>query len=431
MSARPAVTVSLPAELADFGLLRAGLIEMLNAVVRDPDPLDATVEPSDDGVVRICVDQRPALVGLLRDPSSDDELVDEVSSRLLRRLPLWYAGRGLRDGARHYLADLGRDVPWLTTDHSSTASWLDEAERVLNDATSSLTIEVPAYVARRISHSGLSAMARLRRELFERTGVNLPDVGVVLTEPTLRRIRLRLNDVAVTVRHVPPDADWTDVVGWLARVVEPRMHWFLRMSEVDRALDDLSYLVPDLVGAVRACYSIETLTATVRLLLRHGANSRNLSRVLWLLLELGTAESGADHFLMAETPLLARSDDDGRGAGDDPIVLMSRVRKRIAEEAWRVGLVTSPDPSGRLSAGVEELLAGSPGPAERAHAEWRAIEEFVEIGGPSTVVVRSMAAIGPVFDVLQAVPEPPVVIAAHELPPDVVLSSVRVASESR
>lgn len=423
---RPRVTVRLPSAPGSRGNLLTAIGEALNAVVEDRDPLDIEFQSADDGVFSVSVGGRPALIEMRDELGSDDERVDSVSSRLLRRLPLWYGDDVGLDDLAHGLADLGVDPRRGDPDRWSAEEPLSAGhalEQALVWSPASLRIEVPASVARRIDDRGLNAMTELRANLFERTGVTLPELTVEVTEPLLPRLRLRLNDVTITVRHLPPDARWIDVVDRVGRLVEPRMHWFIRQSEVERALTDLEHLIPDLVGAARDRYSIETLTGTLRLLLQHGANnryanSRNLARVLWLLLELSTVESGADQYLMAEEPLLSRPGEDGSKPSDDPLILMSRVRKCVAEEAWRAGLKTTPAPSGRLPAQVEARLVEAADPAELAAAEWDAIKDYGSIGSPRALIVGSVEAIRPVFTVLQALQQPPVVIAEHELPPD-------------
>jgi hypothetical protein len=271
-------------------------------------------------------------------------------------------------------------------------------------------------------------MINLRKDVFKRTGVELPDVRVSLTEPRLRRIRVGLNSTFVTVRTVPADAGWGYVMQSLERALAGRLHWFIRKEQVGRILEDLWYVVPDLVESCRLCYPLDVLTACLRELVRHGQSLRNLNRIMWLLLDLGSAESGPDHFLMAETPL----PDSRRGvvaASGDPVALASRIRRCVHEEAWRVRAAQPLGGSGRLSADLERALVDA-NKADVALWEWAVLEEFAALDHPEVLVVRDVGAIGPVFDALQCLPEPPAVISSQELPPDTRLSEMPVAMAS-
>lgn len=427
-SSRPVAEVTLPRTIVDPAEFATHLREVVAGVLGDVDlaPGSLRVKATDDDLFMLTVGGRPALVELST-TADTDALLDKVALRLLRRLDLWSPTRSPLRGVDHYLMQLGMGPVGSTGGDEPAAV---EGERLLDlEAPAEIRLEVPAGVARQVEEPDTDAMINLRKDVFRLAGVELPEVRVTLTEPQLRRIRIGLNSTFVTVRDVPPDAGWGYVIDSLRRTLEGRLHWFIRMEQVERTLEDLRYVVPDLVDSCRLCYPTGVLTACLRELVRHGHSLRNLNRIMWLLLDLGSGESGPDHFLMAETPL-PRPGHATAATSRDPVALASRIRKCVREEAWRVGVAEPLGRAGRLSPEIEHGLQEASDVEEAARYEWSALTEYAELGGPDVVLVRSVEAIGPVFDALQCLPAPPKVIASQELPPDTELADVPVAATS-
>ena len=423
---RPAATVSLPATIDDHPAFADRLAEVVAGVLGqvDLDSRSLRVESAASDEFVLAVGGRPALLGLSTAAADQDVLLDEISLRLLRRLELWEPDDGPLRGVNHYLAQLGMGPHTRVT---SDEPVIVAGEQEMDHAPDTIELEVPAEVARHAKERDIEAVVRLRRDVFARTGVELPDVFVTLSEPRLRRIRIRLNATSVTVRTVPPGSDWGYVVNCLQRVLEGRVHWFVRREQVERTLDNLWYVVPDLVESCRRCYPSDVLTACLRELVRHGQSLRNLTRIMWLLLDLGSADPGPDHFLMAETPLPVNGHAN-RPVHTHPVALASRVRKCIREEEWRVGALERSDPAARLSGAAEAGLVAATDSGGIAPWEWAAVAEYASLGRPRVVVVRSIEAITPVSDALQCVADPPDVIASQELPPDVRMTALPVAA---
>ena len=360
------------------------------------------------------------------EPSVALDAVDRLGRRLLGRLGVLLEQPPERRSVRHYVTGLGATAGDPPLSSPTWQQFVGDIETAMGEAERPLVVRAPARVVRAVSDDAADLATEMRKDYFLRTGVQLPDLVIQLAADDAPDLEIVLNQSLVRSR-IPDGADWAWAVAEVRRACEHRAHWFVRRSDGERALDDLWYLLPDLVEWCRECYDAATVTTTLRELLRGGHSVRNLSRIIWLLLDLGTAESGPDTLLLADRPLLASAGPASGQPSHDPYALASRLRKCIVEEAWRVGTLDPPGTSARLEPDTEAALQSTE-PEVLALAEWQAVGQYHRLGRPQLVVVRTVAAIPPVWDVLQAVSPSPRVIASAELPPDADLAALPVAS---
>jgi hypothetical protein len=379
-------------------------------------------------VASMTIDQRPVAylrTEQLRPEDAAEQLLKGVMSRILGRLPL-LAGPGVdARSTAAYLMTLGCRVP---VGAAVDAFDSDAAEQLIETRTDDeIVLEVAAPTMRRVEGAA-RAMAEFRETEFRKQGVVYPDIRVVLTEERPGFVRVRLNDVTLPVRQLGKDAGWPDVVRYIGMELTARRHWFVRMRDVARVMDeDLVYAFPDLVAVIEANYSHAQVTACVRELV-HSGRMRNFSRVLWLLIEAGGSPAGSDILRMSESPLLPRARHQPP-AEHDPIVQAVRVRKLAVEEDWRLGNYQAPEHVVRLAADIEDrLVAGGP-PDALAMAEWAAVRAFATAPEAERVVTRTVEAVGPVRDALKAVENVPRVRASHELPPDADIMALPVLTD--
>ncbi|MEP6598667.1 MAG: hypothetical protein ABJB98_04375 [Actinomycetota bacterium] len=404
--------------LAELGLDRKPVITTENA---DPGAVAATVS----------IDQRPVAhlrCEHLSPEEAGESLLNGVIDRILRRLAL-LAGPDV--GARStmaYLMTLGCRAPVGTP---IKAFDVDAAEKLIDARTGEeIVLEVAAPTMRRVDGDAAQALVALREREYRKWGVVYPGVTVVLTDDLPGSVRLRLNDVTLPVRHLGEDAEWIDVVRYVGVELATRRHWFVRMADMARVMDeDLVFVAPDLVAVAEANYSRAQLTAAMRELVRGGRRVRNFPRILWLLIEAGGSPAGSDILRISESPLLPKS-RHRPPAGRDPIVQAVRVRKLAAEENWRLGTYRAPQHAVRLDPEIEQgLLADGQTGAALARAEWAAVRAFASEPAAEGVITRTIEALGPVREVLQAVDNVPRVAASHELPPDADVNALPVLTD--
>jgi hypothetical protein len=260
-----------------------------------------------------------------------------------------------------------------------------------------------------------------RERIYSATGVQFPDVTLVITDAPPEVVRVRLNHVWLPEVRVPEAAGWRDVVAVLHDAVNAQIHWFLRTDEVEAARGALGDALPDLVQLSRTFYGSALLTGCLRSLVRNGDNVRNLPRLLWLLLEAGAGDAGTDSVRLAAAQL--ESSDSGARVPRDPDVLASGLRKWVTAEGWQVGASVEGLQVVRLPEEVEAALVAPLDAVALAAAEWHAVEAVGRLDRPGQVVTRSAQALRPVRDGLSALPQPPRVVASLEFPPDTELSS--------
>ncbi|HEY5854184.1 MAG TPA: hypothetical protein VIW24_09080 [Aldersonia sp.] len=354
-------------------------------------------------------------------------LLDDVLSRILRRLPL-LAGPAVGVGSTSaYVMTLGCRGPSGTT---ADAFDVDVAERQIDDRSGEhILLEVATSTMRRVEGAGTRAMVGLREAESRKWGVTYPDVSVVLTDHRPGTVRLRLNDVTLPARRLGEHAMWNDVVKYVGAVLADKRHWFVRMRNVSRAMDEsLVHTFPDLVAVADANYSRAELTACMRELVRGGQRMRDIARILWLMVEAGGSPAGSDILRMSESPLLPKA-RHRPPAERDPIVQAIRVRKLGTEEDWRLGNYRAPRHAVRLDINIEERLVAEGQTEDLAHAEWAAVRALATAPEARLVVTRTLKALGPVRDAIQAVENVPHVVASHALPPDADLSALPILAD--
>lgn len=430
------VDVRLPGPALDAHAddLAVALREHLSALLRElrlRRDLEVTTRPAAPGstAAAVSVEQRPVAhlpADHLQPGVATETLAQEIVRRTLRRLPLLAGSRVGATSTAAYLMSLG----CRPGDASGSYFDVDTAERLLDDrGDEAVVLEVAASTLRRVQAGDARAMVAFREAEFHTSGMVYPDVRVVPTDGPPGSVRLRLNDVTLPERRLDPDAGWTAVVGHVREELSCRRHWFVRTRDVARVLDeDLLHIFPDLVAVTEANYSRARVTACLRELVRSGRRIRNLPGIMWLLIEAGGASAGPDVLRMSESPLLPKARYRPPAPGD-PILQAVRVRKLAAEEDWRLGVRGTPQHAVRLDADIEQRLAGECGPVARARAEWAAVRALATAPGPQRVVTRTVDAVGPVRDALQAIRDVGRVMASHELPPDADVDALPVLTD--
>jgi hypothetical protein len=378
--------------------------------------------------VELSVEGRPAaaaprsVVGDAERPGR--ALVAAVSAPLVRRLHLLRDIDAPAPALADRLLALGCRVP--TRQEASTAVGLDGAEQLLDRRLSrEILLEVPDATLRRIGEDDPVAVMASRRTEFAKWGVTYPDVRVDLVDRRPGTVRCRVNDVWLPTWEFGEDADWNAVVRQLGAETTALRHWFVRLGDVTAMLDELAYVLPELVAVTRGCYSDEETTSCLRELVRSGRRMRNVSRILWLMLEQGDAPGGPDRLRLSESPLVPRAHRDDT-SNRDPVALAARVRKIAIEESWRLGNYRGPRHGVRLAPGLEERLVNPTSARDLAAAEWEAVHAVASASHADRVVTRSLRGLEPVRDALQALARPPRVMASQELPPDADLGVLEV-----
>jgi hypothetical protein len=371
--------------------------------------------------VAVSIGDRPvALVqaeGVARSDRPAEALRDHAMQGALRRLPL-LLGAETQPGVAAYLLAVGCAPPRGATPGPPD---VEAAERLIEQvAPSEIVVEVAAETMRRVDDAGRRAVAQLREDEFRKRGIRYPDVRVHVTDGPPGTVVIRLNHVTLPLVALPADAEWGHVVGRLGQELAARRHWFVRLAQVDRLTYDLEYLFPELISAAHRAFSQEEVAACLRELLRCGRRIRNVPRIMWLMLEQGDAHGQADVLRLSESPLTPRGGNRNR-AGRDPVVLAARVRKIAAEEAWRLGNFSVPSNIRRLHPSLEERLTDA-----ADGAEWEVVRALAADPKAGRVVTRTIEAIGPVRDAIQALDRPPRVMASQELPPDIDLDQFQV-----
>ncbi|MGC4110418.1 MAG: hypothetical protein QM747_08360 [Nocardioides sp.] len=436
--------IGVPATLdgrlvGDLGTLQALLVTDLRGLclqlgIRTEIGVVTTAESGPDVVVSI--DRRPvALIpaSALEDAEHPVELVRrEALGGVVRRLPL-LLGTSDISGVSAYLLGVGCALP---QSQGRVGDSVEAAEGLISmTAPRQIVLTVSAETLRRVDEHSVDAVARLRESEFREYGVVYPDVQVELADTAPGAVSLRLNHVDLPLEPLQADADWSAVVQRLGAELTTRRHWFVRVDQVSNLLDtQLRYLYPDLISTAERAFSTEEIASCLRELLRCRRRIRNLTRILWLMLEQGDAHGAEDMLRLSEAPLTPT----GRRrdlAGRDPVVLAARVRKIAAEENWRLGTYQAPANAVRLPERLErQIVDGRPDSV--GAAEWEAVRTLVSQPKTVRVVTRRIESIGPVRDALQALPNPPRVIASQELPPSVDVDALTVvrkggARESR
>jgi len=295
-------------------------------------------------------------------------------------------------------------------------------EVILNAvAPREVTVELAEATLRNCADDVRRNLLGTREKIYSEIGVHFPDVKLVITDTPPGVVYVGLNHVRLPEVRIPEVAGWQDVVGVLHDALRAHVQWFLRTDDVEAARGVLSDALPDLVRLSRNFYGSPLLTGCLRSLVRNGDNVHNLPRILWLLLEAGSAHAGIDVVRLAAAQLASSS--SRAGVQRNPDMLASGLRKWVAAEAWQVGAAIEGPQVVRLPLELETALIAPPDAAALAEAEWHAVKAVGLLDGPSQVVTHSMEALRPVRDGLSALPQPPRVVASLEFPPDAELPS--------
>ncbi|MEV6268211.1 hypothetical protein AB0L64_13620 [Kribbella sp. NPDC051936] len=424
------VVLRVPGKEGGWGLVVNRLEELLSqqltALMLDHD-LDVQVRSTDRPGLEIAIDGRPVAVGI--DPSlqaNPAKLMATVDDRLRRRLSILLGPEP--DPVSAYLVDHGFSVMRDSSTPSGLDPWMIEqseipdvsaeeiGERELAARPPRLRLEVAEHTLRR-ANPRPDAVISLRKALFAQKGVHFPDLELVPAAVPPGQVRLTANDVRVGPFELGEDAGWDDVVERPLRAfLLHHASWFVWNHDIKSAFEEVAFALPDMGATFLECYPRQyMLTACVRNFVREGRSVRNLARILWLLMEIGPAGIDSEKLSFSENPLL-RDPTTVPNAQRDPAIVAARVRKCLAEEAWRVGLLLMPNPT-RIPQHVESALLSAHDPAALAAAEWAAVDVAANYPRNATVVTSSVHAVALVHKALRALPHRLRVVAAQELPP--------------
>jgi hypothetical protein len=292
-------------------------------------------------------------------------------------------------------------------------------------APAEIVVEVAEVALGGTPAEGAAALVGAREALYAQTGLQFPDVRIVPTDEPPSVVRIQLNHVRLPEVRLAEASGWQDVVHALRAILAAFARWFLRVTSVGAARSQLADALPDLISLSRSLYPEPLLSACLRSLMVHGDSTRNLPRILWLLLEAGTVGTSSDLVKLTESPHLP-SAGIAPVVRRDPELLACALRMQIAEEAWRVGVADPRDPCVCLPIDVENALIQPADTNALAEAERRAVEMVRVTKPPFRVVAHSASGLQPLQYALQALPEPPRVVASQELPPDTELYPVPV-----
>jgi hypothetical protein len=282
-----------------------------------------------------------------------------------------------------------------------------------------ICLEVSETTLRRVQAEDAGALVKARESLYAETGLQFPDVHMTPTDAPPDIVGIKLNNVRLPACHFGTAPSWNAIVGALRRSLRRHASWFVRIADVAESRNRLADVLYDLISLTRPIYPDPLLAACLRSLLANGDSTRNLPRLLWLLLEADTITIGADRVMLAESPHLS-SPGVTPVVQHDPELLASALRKQVAEEAWRVGATYWDVPCVQLPIEVENALTEATELDSLAEAERRAVAAVRTVDSPFQVATHSARALRPVRYALLALPMPPHVVAAQELPPDAV-----------
>jgi hypothetical protein len=410
-----------------------------------------TPSEAEGRTVAVWVAGRPLAVGLPGAPAEDwaRNVMSAFDRALLRRLsflldaPLAQQhAAGLQARLSDDRPDFYRRVPGYLLDNGLSLAGTErldgipglrqcdsaaEIGELLIDrlAPAEIVVEVAEATLRRTPADAAAALAGAREALYAQTGLQFPDVRIVPADEPPGVVRIQLNHVRLPEFDLAEASGWHDVVLALSATLRAFAPWFLRVSSVDAVRSQLADGLPDLISLSRSLYPEPLLSACLRSLMVHGDSTRNLPRILWLLLEAGTIGTGSDRVRLTESPHLP-SAGTAPVVQRDPELLASALRKQVAEEAWRVGAADPGPTCICLPIEVESALIEPADADALAEAERRAVEMVSMVNPPFQVMAHSAAGLLPLQYTLRALPEPPRVVASQEFPPDTELSLVPV-----
>ena len=443
----PAAAIGLEQELHELFTQRSREL----GVNREPS-VHIESEPSALSMVDVSADGRPVACDVAAPAEGDDErwaraVAAGVDRALRRHLSLLLDAPTIEQYAAKVSAIVSdkshapyRTVPGYLLDNGLSLTAVDNlelepgalderhtgiemGEMIFNAAAPRMiTVELPEVTLRKDDKMAQRDLLKTREKIFFETGVQFPDVNLKITALPPGVVHVELNQVWLPEVRMHADADWRDVVQVLDDSLRAHIQWFLRAEDAEAARSVLSDTLPDMVRLSRHFFEAPLLTACLRSLVRGGDNVRNLPRILWLLLEAGAAQAGADCVRLGSAQL--RSSASGPEVQRDPDILASALRGWVTAEAWQVGAPAEGPPIVRLPPDLETTLIEPADAAALATAEWRAVRAIGSVGGPRRVVTHSTDALRPVLDALSALPDPPQVMASSEFPPDIELPRV-------
>jgi hypothetical protein len=288
-----------------------------------------------------------------------------------------------------------------------------EIGEVLVDALSphSILVDVPEPTLRAVDAGSADALVRRRADLHASIGLEFPDVRVRRTDDPSGVISIRLNGLGLPEVSLGEEATWADVVNLLGTTLVAHASWFVRSRDVAKARTRSSATLPDLIALSEATWPAPLLSACIRSMVGNADSVRNLSRILWLLLEADPRGAPPDSVWLPEVA----ASESRRLEERVPDVVVSNVRRRMAFDAWQVG---APDPvrSVALPRSTEEALvtAGN----DLGVTEWRVVRSLARLSAPFTVVTHGPAALPAMRFAVEALATVPRVIAVSERPPD-------------
>ena len=273
-----------------------------------------------------------------------------------------------------------------------------------------VVVEVAADTLRSVSDRRPDDLVHARERLFAETGLQFPDVALVPVDAPPGTLRIRLNDVTLD-RGLDASAGWADAVSALRTALQEHASWFVQLTSVRNALELMRGALPDLVAIVTRCYPDPLVAACLRELLRSGASVRNLSRIIWLLVQVDQ-ETGPDRVSIGE-PLLLPAPARAGWITSDPVTLAARIRSEAAEDLSALQIADTDIV--RLAWEIERELLDADDATALAAAERRVLEAVPVQNPPRQVVVRSVRALPLTRGVLRVLPDTPRVVSAEEL----------------
>lgn len=213
---------------------------------------------------------------------------------------------------------------------------IELAERLI-DTGRSATLDIlfaPATLRSVTSGAATNVFPKLREELYNERGVLGPNFHLA-EDPGMARgtYAFRINGVRTRERPLPPGHGLPDVAAELGRHLRRRAGWFVSMQLVRKLSDRLALVLPDTVGAIRARYSPEWLTALARAAAEEGTSLRNLATILDRLLDIDVHPPNDLYLLREGCAPPATGGIETLPRPRDAVVLL---RQRMREETSRV-----------------------------------------------------------------------------------------------
>ena len=395
--------------------------------------------------VLVSIDGEPGAVCAWPHGARDDEtalsaLVGEVDRLVRRRLSILLdvterdrCAEQVRGVCGAADADLCRGVPEYLLDNGLSLARLEQlsgspgfaearstpelAESIIGEiAPRTIPLRVPEAVLRATRESDVNLLVTSRQHIFTKKGVQFPDIDVRPQSDGPDQLIVRFNDVSISRGIDETLASWPAIVNSLQGLLTDHVAWFVRDEDVVEAREALRWVTPDLYRLSTENISSQMLSACLRAMLRSGESVRNLTRIMWLLIE--PYVGGGETIRIAAVAGQLGWDIDG-----DADLLACHVRTLMAEEA-RQGGWSDARPNAVLLPPELEEAAMSEAAEARAEALWRIVFAARAISSGVRIATRSAEAAQPIRKALQALPDPPAVVAEQEMPLDIVVPTL-------